>query len=169
MKKFISKLSIVILVLFGISIHCLLNLKSHSVYYAKHMPRGEGQKPELIMLIDNLYWIYTPDIEGIKYNFDGTNTFKNLDGSKRFGNIYSDETEYSYADGTDVSYRFNRKFELIHVMNVRKMEILDVSSVDKNKVIEEIEQFVKPVMEQQSEPMINLQWLFNLLYQDEFK
>lgn len=164
--KTIIKTLIIAVILIGYTFY---NLKSNSVYYAKNMPRGEDQKPELVMLIDNLDWIYTPDIEGIKYNFDGINTFKNLDGSKRFGNIYANETEYIYADGHDVSYSFNRRFELIHVMNVRKMETFDVSSVDKKKLIEEIEQFVKPILEEQPKPFINLQWLFNLLYQDEFK
>lgn len=169
MKKFLLKIMMVIIGLLVMTGATFYNLKSNSVYYAKNMPKGEGQKSELIMLIDNLEWIYTPDIEGIKYNFDGINTFKNLDGSKRFGNIYSDETEYIYADGNDISYSFNRRFELIHGMNVRKMETLDVSLVDKEELVKEIEQFVKPVMDEQTKPMVNLQWLFNWIYQNEFK
>ncbi|MBS4770123.1 hypothetical protein KG090_02935 [Carnobacteriaceae bacterium zg-ZUI240] len=121
------------------------------------------------MLIDNLYWIYTPNIAGLKYKVDGTRDIINETGSKGFGNIYSDKTEYVYSNGDSIVYRFTKNFELTHVTRLRKIETVDVSSVDKNKVIEEIEQFVKPVIEQQTEPMINLQWLFNLLYQDEFK
>ncbi|WP_205422913.1 hypothetical protein, partial [Granulicatella sp. zg-ZJ] len=139
------------------------------VYYAKKMPRGESQKPELVMLIDNLDWIYKPNAEWIKYDFDGTRDIINETGSKGFGNIYSDETEYAYSNGDSIVYRFTKNFELKHVTRLRKMETVDVSSVDKNKVIEEIEQFVKPVTDEQTKPLIDLQWLFNWLYQDEFK
>ncbi|NEW62303.1 hypothetical protein GMA11_07165 [Granulicatella sp. zg-ZJ] len=133
------------------------------------MPRGESQKPELVMLIDNLDWIYKPNAEWIKYDFDGTRDIINETGSKGFGNIYSDETEYAYSNGDSIVYRFTKNFELKHVTRLRKMETVDVSSVDKNKVIEEIEQFVKPVTDEQTKPLIDLQWLFNWLYQDEFK
>ena len=169
MKKLILTLMAVImvgLILVGATFY---NLKSNSVYYAKHMPRGEGQKPELIMLIDNLAWVHTPDIEGLKYKIDGTRDIINETGSKGFGNIYSDRTEYVYSNGHNISYRFTKNFKLKHATQLRKMETVDISSVDSNKLIEEIEQFVKPVLDKQTKPMINLQWLFNLLYQDEFK
>ncbi|MBF0713391.1 hypothetical protein HZY83_01625, partial [Gemella sp. GH3] len=98
MKKII--LRTVMLALLGLLLVMLLvgcvkiNLKSNAVYYAKNMPRGEGQEPELIMLIDNLWWVDNPNIEELKYDIDGTRDiiYKN----KSFGNIYSYETEYIY-------------------------------------------------------------------------
>lgn len=168
MKKTI-KIILMILIIGAIVIgYAFYNLKSNSVYYAKNMPKGGGQHPELVMLIDNLDWIYTPDIDGLKYKIDGTRDIISETESKGFGNIYSDETEYIYDEG-DISYTFNRKFQLIHIMNVRKMETFDVNSVDKNKLIENIKLFVKPVIERQTKPFINLQWLFNIIHQDEFK
>ncbi|MBF0714420.1 hypothetical protein HZY83_06995, partial [Gemella sp. GH3] len=62
MKKIIWRTILVLLlgiVIFG---YVKINLKSNAVYYAKNMPRGEGQEPELIMLIDNLWWVDNPDI-----------------------------------------------------------------------------------------------------------
>ncbi|MBF0780788.1 MULTISPECIES: hypothetical protein [unclassified Granulicatella] len=169
MKKILLTLMMVMVGLLILTTTVFYNLKSNSVYYAKNMPRGEGQKPELVMLIDNLDWIYKPNTEGIKYDFDGTRDIINETGSKGFGNIYSDKTEYVYSNGDSIVYRFTKNFELKHATRLRKMETVDISSVDKNKLVEEIEQFVKPVMDEQTKPMINLQWLFNLLYQDEFK
>ncbi len=166
MGKIITKLLIITLIL---SIYIFYNLKSNSVYYAKNMPKGEGQYPELVMLIDNLDWVYTPDIEGIKYDFDGTKNIINALEFKRFGNIYSDYTEYVYSNRDDIVHRFTKGFDLKHATRLRVMEVIDISSIDKNKLIKEIEEFVKPIIDQQPKPFINLQWLFNLIYQDEFK
>lgn len=168
MKKTIKIIIMILIIGVVVLGYAFYNLKSNSVYYAKNMPKGEGQHPELVMLIDNLDWIYTPDIDGLKYKIDGTMDIVSETESKGFGNIYSDETEYIYDEG-DISYTFNRKFQLIHIMNVRKMETFDVNSVDKNKLIENIKLFVEPVIKQQKKPFINLQWLFNIIHQDEFK
>ena len=47
------------------------NLKSHSVYYAQHTPHAENVEPVLMMLVDNIAYIYHPELEGIGYDFDG--------------------------------------------------------------------------------------------------
>ena len=52
-----------------------LNLKKNSVYYAQHTPHSEGVEPVLMEVVRNLRWIYTPDIKGIKYDYDG---YKNI-------------------------------------------------------------------------------------------
>ncbi|MBF0713425.1 hypothetical protein HZY83_01820 [Gemella sp. GH3] len=166
MKKIIWRTILVVLlgiVIFG---YVKINLKSNAVYYAKNMPRGEGQEPELVMLIDNLWWVNNPYIEGLKYDIDGTRyiIYKN----KSFGNIYADETNYVYLDEKDNFYRFNRRFELLAFLDY-KDEKIDINSVDKNKIVSEIKSLVQPVIDKQSEPLINLQWIFNLVYQDEFK
>ncbi|MBF0713426.1 hypothetical protein HZY83_01825 [Gemella sp. GH3] len=167
MKKIIWRTILVVLlgiVIFG---YVKINLKSNAVYYAKNMPRGEGQEPELVMLIDNLWWVDNPDIEGIKYNLDGSRTVKTPNGSRYFTKSY--ETKYVYSDEKDISYTFNRHFKLLHATNMKKVQRLDINSIDKNKIVSEIKSLVQPVIDKQSEPLINLQWIFNLVYQDEFK
>ena len=47
------------------------NLKSNSVYYAKNTPHKEGTEPVLMMVVDNLEWIYNPKVKTLKYDFDG--------------------------------------------------------------------------------------------------
>lgn len=169
MKKLlfnIFKLSIGALFVF---IFIISNLKIYSVYYAKNMPKGEGQKPELVMMIDNLDWINETDVEWIKYDIDGLKTIIDMDNNYySYGNLHTDETYYVYDEG-DMIYWFSRRFELIRASNYRKKETLDVSTINKEEIIENLEDFVEPVMEVQTKPLINLQWLFNLIYQDEFK
>ena len=57
----------------GMSLFTFINLKFNSVYYAQHIPHKEGTEPDLVMLVENMGWIYTPEIDGIRYVDDGTN------------------------------------------------------------------------------------------------
>lgn len=145
------------------------NLKKNSVYYAKQLPRGEGEEPELILLIENLEYVYLPDIDGIEYRMDGTNAIIDLkNNQKKFGNIYSNETEYRYVNSKEIYYRFNKHMELIFVMD-KDYRYIDISTIDQEKLIEEIKDFTNPIIEAQREPFINLQFLFNWLHEEEFQ
>ena len=55
----------------GMSLFTFINLKFNSVYYAQHIPYKEGTEPDIIMLMENMGWAYTPEIEGISYDDDG--------------------------------------------------------------------------------------------------
>jgi len=55
----------------GMSLFIFINLKFNSVYYAQHIPHKEGTEPDIIMLMENMGWAYTPEIEGISYDDDG--------------------------------------------------------------------------------------------------
>ena len=61
----------------GMSLFTFINLKFNSVYYAQHIPHKEGTEPDLVMLVENMGWIYTPEIDGIRYDDDGTNAIIN--------------------------------------------------------------------------------------------
>ena len=56
----------------GISLFTFINLKFNSVYYAQHIPHKAGTEPDIIMLMENNGWIYTPELDGISYDEDGT-------------------------------------------------------------------------------------------------
>ena len=58
------------------SLYTCFNLKFNSVYYARHIPHKEGTEPDLVMLVKNVGWIYTPKIDNIIYD-DGTNDIIN--------------------------------------------------------------------------------------------
>ena len=44
----------------GMSLFTFINLKFNSVYYAQHIPHKEGTDPDIVMLMENNGWIYTP-------------------------------------------------------------------------------------------------------------
>ncbi|MQQ30127.1 hypothetical protein GEZ84_07065, partial [Streptococcus mitis] len=83
--------SIGVVVFLGLSLYAYSNLKYYSVYYAQQMPHKEGTEPDLVMLIENMWWVYTPEIEGIRYDDDGENaiidTKNNFVLSETMGNF----------------------------------------------------------------------------------
>ena len=151
-----------------ISFYAYTNLKYHSVYYAQQMPHKEGTEPDLVMLIENMWWVYTPEIEGIRYDDDGRNFIENST------NITGKPTNfdelvggYGYSDQNDVTYKFNRNFSLEWAID-KNYKKIDLTTIDEKNIKQGIRETVQPVLDVQSKPFINLQWLFNLLYQDRF-
>ena len=160
--------SIGVVVFLGLSLYAYSNLKYYSVYYAQHMPHKEGTEPDLVMLIENMGSIYTPKIEGIRYDNDGRNFIENstnLTGKPT--NFDEFVGGYGYSDQNDVTYKFNKNFELEWAID-KDYKKIDLATVDEKKIKEEIRETVQPVLDVQSKPLINLQWLFNKMYQDRF-
>ena len=168
MKKIIKRVFIVIAILLFITGFCFENIKSNSVYYAKHTPHKEGAEPVLMMLVDNLFWIYNPEIDGIEYDLDGCNCIKNHNYKSEyepwFASFGGEEYSYSSDDGF---YNFNSDFELTYCIDSRD-EKVDIKSVDVEKVTKDIYKMVQPVIDEQTKPLVNLQWLFDIVYKDKF-
>ena len=163
-------MSIGLVVFIGASMYAVttINLLSNSVYYAQRMPHKEGTEPDLVMLIENMGSIYTPKIEGIRYDDDGGNAIENTKTetvlSSSRGNF---DGGYHYSDKNDVSYKFDKNFELEWALD-KEYKKIDTATIDETKIKGEIRETLKPILDVQSKPLINLQWLFNLLYQDRF-
>ena len=169
MSKIIKRAFIVIAILLFVTAFCFDNMKRNSVYYAKHTPHKDGVEPVLMMLGDNLYWIYNPDIEGIEYDFDGNNSIHNYNFKSQdvpwFSSYWGEE--YSYGSNGYRSYGFNRDFKLTYCRDRRVGEI-DIKDIDVEEVKKDIYKIVQPVIDEQTKPLINLQWLFDIVYKDKF-
>ena len=160
--------SIGMVVFLGLSVYAYSNLKYYSVYYAQQMPHKEGTEPDLVMLIENMGEIYTPKIEGIRYDDDGANFIENsIDSSDCPTNFGEFDGGYHYSDKNDVSYKFDKNFELEWALD-KDYKKIDTTIIDEKKIKEEIRETVQPVLDVQPKPLINLQWLFNKKYQDRF-
>lgn len=171
MKKKIVIVSILLLVLILILfVYCYCNLKSNSVYYAKNTPHKEGTEPVLMMLVDNLFWIYNPEIEGIKYDFDGGQAIYNYNFKDEDVPVfvsYGGGRKYSYCNNGFKTYKFDYHFNLTSSRDVREGKI-DIKDIDVEEVKKEIYEIVQPVIDAQTKPLINLQWLFDRVYRDKF-
>ena len=165
---------ICLVVFIGASMYAVttINLLSNSVYYAQRMPHKEGTEPDLVMLIENMGEIYAPKIEGIRYDDDGANFIENsiensIDSSGNPTSFGEFDGGYGYSDKNDVSYKFDKNFELEWALDKEYKEI-DTATIDEKKIKGEIRETLKPILDVQSKPVVNLQWLFNMKYQDRF-
>jgi len=160
--------SIGVVVFLGLSVYAYSNLKYYSVYYAQQMPHKEGTEPDLVMLIENMGSIYTPKIEGIRYDNDGWNFIENSTNLTGKPTNFSEfDGGYHYSDKNDVSYKLDKNFELEWAID-KDYKKINLATVDEKKIKEEIRETVQPILDVQSKPVVNLQWLFNMKYQDRF-
>ena len=146
----------------GMSLFTFINLKFNSVYYAQHIPHKEGTEPDLVMLIENMGWIYTPKIDNIRYDDDGTNAIINTK-SKSF---LTKSLGYFLYDKDNMTIGFDSRFRFNHVSYFS--EEAKRIQVNESKIKREIRKNFSPIMKVQTKPFINLQWLFNLIYQSRF-
>ena len=146
----------------GMSLFTFLNLKYHSVYYAQHIPHKVGTEPDLVMLVENMGWIYTPEIDGIRYDDDGTNAIINTKSktflTKSLGSFLYDKDNMTI--GFDSTFRFE---DVSYFSEEAKR-----TKVNESQIKREIREDFSPIMKVQTKPVINLQWLFNLIYQSRF-
>ena len=146
----------------GMSLFIFINLKFNSVYYAQHIPHKKGTEPDLVMLIENMDWIYTPKIDNIRYDDDGTNAIINTKSksflTKSLGSFLYDK------DNMTVGFDSTFRFEDVSYFSEEAKRI----QVNESKIKQEIREDFSPIMKVQTKPVINLQWLFNLIYQSRF-
>ena len=147
----------------GMSLFTFINIKFNSVYYAQHIPHKEGTEPDIIMLMENMGWAYTPEIEGISYDDDGSYSITREKGTKTSVLDLSGDTLFFFLDSGE-SYLLNRNFSIQDAFDKRYHNI----KYNQRKVQKEIRETVQPVIDEQPKPLINLQWLFNLIYQSRF-
>ena len=147
----------------GMSLFTFINIKFNSVYYAQHIPHKEGTEPDIIMLMENMGWAYTPEIEGISYDDDGSYAITREKGTKTSVLSFTNGTLFFFLDSGE-SYLFDRNFSIQHAFDKRYHTI----KYKQRTVQKEIRETVQPVIDAQPKPLINLQWLFNLIYQSRF-
>lgn len=152
------------------SIYCYIqyNLARYSVYYASHMPRKEGAKPELVMALENIYFIDKPNTENV--HFDEAET----------SSIYIDKNAYFTYFYKEYYLGMSKKNGLYFFNTDSTGKFVNYSSIVDNKneeplgkeMLQEIEGIVTPATEDlikaQKTPTINLQGLFNQKYEARF-
>ena len=169
----IKKIIIVILALATIYFIGDINLKGSSVYYAKHSPSSNTRDLEIMMLVENIQ--ASADHEGFSYEVDGDKTIQNTTKNVylSYGHSVNDDNyEYAYMHEDGLDYYFDDNFKLKKVVDVgNNRQHIDISTVDENKIKEEIYENFKPILKEleNNEPSINLQWIFNWVYRDRIK
>lgn len=148
-----------LVLLFGMTVY---NLKNNSVYYARQMPHNEGTEPDLVMLLENIWWIYKPEDEDVTYDDDMGYPIAN---TKRDASFTKLEDKFLYEKGQK-TYFFDKNFHIEAILN--GYSYISLEDYDNVLVKKELRLMLKPVLDAQTKPLVNLQWLFNILYQDRF-
>ena len=102
----------------GMSLFIFINLKFYSVYYAQHIPHKEGTEPDIIMLMENNGWIYTPELDGISYDEDGTYAITREKGTKTSILGLSGDTLY-FSSASGDGYLLNHDFSIKTALDKR--------------------------------------------------
>ena len=77
------------------------------------------------------------------------------------------QKSYSYDDGSYLLYTFDNRFRLISVFNNKTSKFSD-DPVDISAVKRDIFRVVQPVIDAQSAPLFNLQWIYDWVNKDRF-
>ena len=125
----------------GMSLFTFINLKFNSVYYAQHIPHKEGTDPDVIMLMENMGWAYTPEIEGISYDDDGMYAITREKGTKTSILGLSGDTLY-FSSASGDGYLLNHDFSIQTALDKRYHKI----KYNQRKVQKEIRETVQPVI-----------------------
>ena len=173
MSKMIKKIILVILALATICFIWDISLKGNSVYYAKHSPSSNVRDLELMMFTENLDHLGKKDGFKYKHKIQEIKTVQNVEKNVYFTyQFYENAHTYNYGDDKRKHYYFDENFKLKEVVDVgNNRQHIDISTVDENKIKEEIYENFKPILEEleNNEPYINLQWIFNRVYRDRIK
>ena len=169
----IKKIMLVILALAAICFIWDTNLKGNSVYYAKHSPSSNVRDLELMMFTENLDILGKKDGFKYKHKIQENKTVQNVEKNVYFTyKFYENAHTYKYKDDRRKNYYFDENFKLKKVVDVgNNRQHIDISTVDENKIKEEIYENFKPILKESEEnkPFINLQWIFNWVYRDRIK
>ena len=173
MSKMIKKIIIVILALATIWFIGDINLKGSSVYYAKHSSSSNVRDLELMMFTENLDHLGKKDGFKYKHKIQEIKIVQNVEKDVYFTYwFYENAHTYDYRDDKRKSYYFDENFKLKEVVDSgNNWQYVDISTVDENKIKEEIYEDFKPILKESEEnkPFINLQWIFNWVYRDRIK
>ena len=173
MSKMIKKIILVILALATIWFIGDTNLKGNSVYYAKHSPSSNTRDLELMMFTENLDILDKKDGFKYKHKIQEIKIVQNVEKDVYFTyQFYENAHTYKYSDDKRKNYYFDENFKLNRVVDVgNNRQNVDISTVDENKLKEDIYENFKPILEEleNNEPDINLQWIFNWVYRDRIK
>ncbi|MET3634888.1 hypothetical protein [Streptococcus porcorum] len=187
MKKkkmpFIKRMMITIVVLAIGSLTSFLyidhNFSTYFIYYAKHIPHEKGANPEMVFILDYLDYLGESSIKGLRYDTDGHNSIIK-DSSYVLMQTY-DNDNMSYGVGflkeyNIENYRFyyftksGKFYRYSYQKSDTRKDIYDKSAVRQKEAQSYVDEVINPIVEKmETKPSVNLQWLFNKIYQKRFE
>lgn len=169
-KKIILSFLSILIIFVGATIYTEENLSKHTVYYAQHLPHGKERHPVPVLIMENLEIIKNPNINNYTYDFDGMPIIYNDNYSL---GLFSDGLTFVNYSKLTKEYKFtkNEKLDSAFINNDSNTDSysINLESVNQSNIWKEVDKFLKPFVDSQPKPKINLQWLFNMRYGKRFK
>ncbi|MFK4953823.1 hypothetical protein VNN37_07015 [Lactococcus garvieae] len=150
----------------------IYNIKQHAVYYASHMKHEKYTDPVLIAMLDFAKTTDFPNTVTYKQNY-----YEEEIKSKNFGGYALYHNEGSYPS----KYNFQSDELFMQISDKGYFEIYTMYPLNKpgykvlndEECLRSIQGWVKKTeqetLKEQSKPLINLQFMYNMLYQNKFK
>lgn len=163
-----------IVIFFLLKYFLFSHLDYYSVYYAKNIKHSHDKDPEVQMVMKNLEYIERPKTKFLVYDYvKGENLVKKINYS---GNKFDLDMYVMYSFG-DIDlfdekryiYEFNKKYEFFSVYKDEEGYSYSLSTEMEQETKQKIRDIVQPIIDVQPKPKINLQWIFNWIYEEEFK
>ena len=154
----------------------IYNIQRHAVYYANQMKHDQYNDPVLIAMMDFARTTDFPDTVTYKQNY-GVQEIK----SKNFGGYALYYNEGAHSSVYDSRYTFRSDELFMQISDKGTFEIYTMSFLNKpgykvlndEECLRSIQDWVKKIEEEtlkaHSKPFINLQFIYNMLYQNKFK
>ncbi|KAA8712573.1 hypothetical protein F4V47_06420 [Lactococcus garvieae subsp. garvieae] len=154
----------------------IYNIQHHAVYYSSQMKHDKYNDPVLIAMMDFAKTTDFPDTVTYKQNYDEKEIkAKNFGGYALYHNDVSSHSVY------DSQYTFRSDDLFMQISDKGYFEIYTMSLLNKpgykilndEECLRSIQDWVKKTeqetLKEQSKPLINLQFIYNMLYQNKFK
>lgn len=154
----------------------IYNIQQHAVYYASQMKHDKYTNPVLIAMMDFAKTTDFPNTVTYKQNY-----YEEEIKSKNFGGYALYHNEGSYHSAYDAQYTFQSDELFMQISDKGYFEIYTMFPLNKpgykvlndEECLRSIQGWVKKTEEEtlteQSKPLINLQFMYNMLYQNKFK
>ena len=154
----------------------IYNIQQHAVYYASQMKHEKYTDPVLIAMMDFAKATDFPNTVTYKQNY-----YEEEIKSKNFGGYALYHNERPYPLAYDAQYSFQSDELFMQISDKGYFEIYTMSLLDKpgykvlndEECLRSVQGWVKKTeqetLKEQSKPLINLQFMYNMLYQNKFK
>ena len=156
-------------ILFGSYLFVKSNIENNAIYYAIHMPKKEGTYPEYWMVIkhynvENLPFEMRPAfLEGGLAHYQDLSLIKSsaTRGYKIF--LHKNDSKFYFYDKSSKLNELDLIDENDKIITKKSFTPEEIAYAEKIR-----DRIFMPIMKYQKEPSINLQWLFNLIYEKEY-
>lgn len=161
---------------FFVGCFAIYNIQHHAVYYSSQMKHDKYNDPVLIAMMDFAKTTDFPDTVTYKQNYDEKEI-----KAKHFGSYALYHNDVSSHSVYDSQYTFRSDELFMQISDKGYFEIYTMSLLNKpgykilndEECLRSIQDWVKKTeqetLKEQSKPLINLQFIYNMLYQNKFK